>query len=519
MTRQEISEKVQRFGRSLLLPIAVMAPVGMVLGIVNAFTQGYLISKLPFLGNSTLQLILQSIKTAMGTIFSNIPILFAMGVAYGVSKKEKGIAVFSSIVSYLMLLTMTNVYLKITGTLATKETMNVSGQAIILGIQTIRMDVFGGIISGLIGAYLTDKYYKTELPLAFAFFSGKKLVPVLSIFYTSVIALILSPVWTYFTKLLSYMSVVLLHPLGSFLNIVIIRLLIPFGLHHTWSSLLRFTEAGGIYTINNQQYVGIIPAANELLFKLGPNSPEWKMMPELTRFLAQNQMIVTLFMFPAIAYAMYKTAYIKNRPLVKGMLTTMVLTAFLGNITEPLEFSFLFISPVLYLIYIFIGALGSLALYFMNTAVGYIRGTIFDFIIFGVLYENSRWYNVVIVGVVCMLLSYFSFKWYITLKDIKTPGREEEVSDSTLLKDKKYDKVAEIVVKALGGKENILTVENCVSRLRMDLKNMDLINKELLKESGNLGVFFPSKNHIHVVFGPHVEFVRNAVDELLSGQK
>lgn len=516
MNRQKISEEIQRFGRSLLLPIAVMAPIGMILGIVNALTQGYLISRIGFLGNPTLQLILVSIKGAMSTIFSNIPILFAMGVAYGVSRKEKGIAVFSSIVSYLMLLTITNVYLKVSGNLATKEMMSRSGQAVILGIQTIRMDVFGGIISGLIAAILTDKYYKTQLPLAFAFFSGKKLVPILTILYTSVISFALSPIWSYFTKLLSYLSVVLLHPLGSFLNIVIIRLLIPFGLHHTWSSLLRFTEAGGVYEINGQTFVGIIPAANEILFKLGPNSEAWQMMPQLTRFLAQNQMIVTLFMFPGIAFAMYKTAYLKNRPLIKGMLTTMVLTAFLGNITEPLEFSFLFISPVLYMIYILIGATGSLALYFLGTAVGYIRGTIFDFVIFGVLYENSKYYNVIIVGIICMLLSYFSFKWYIEKKNIKTPGREEDVSDSTLLKDKKYDEVAKIVVQALGGKENILTVENCVSRLRMDLKDTKLINKEKLRESGNLGVFFPSKNHIHVVFGPHVEFVRNAVDDYLG---
>ena len=516
MDRAKISEEVQRFGRSLLLPIAVMAPVGMILGIVNALTQAYLVSKVPLLGNPAIKLFLTSVKDSMSIIFSNIPILFAMGVAYGVSRKEKGISVFSSVISYIVLLAGSNVYLKITGTLIKeKELMDKAGQAMVLGIQTVRMDVFGGIISGLIAAKLTDRFYKTELPVAFAFFSGKKLVPILSIFVTSVASFIATPLWMYFTKVLAGMSVILLHPLGPFVNIIMVRLLIPFGLHHTWSALLRFTEAGGVYQIAGKTYVGVLPAANEIIFNLGPNSPEWQMMPKLTRFLAQNQMIDTLFMFPGIAFAMYKTAYKKNKPLVKGILITMVLTAFLGNITEPLEFSFLFISPVLYLMYILIGAASSLALAFMGTAVGYIRGTIFDFIIFGVMYENSKFYNVIIVGVVAMFVSYFTFKWYILKRNLITPGREEEVSDSKLLVEKRYKEIAKIVVEALGGKENIVNVENCISRLRIDLKDKNIINKERLKESGTLGIFFPSKNQIHIVFGPHVEFVRNEVDELL----
>ena len=289
MDRAKISEEVQRFGRSLLLPIAVMAPVGMILGIVNALTQAYLVSKVPLLGNPAIKLFLTSVKDSMSIIFSNIPILFAMGVAYGVSRKEKGISVFSSVISYIVLLAGSNVYLKITGTLIKeKELMDKAGQAMVLGIQTVRMDVFGGIISGLIAAKLTDRFYKTELPVAFAFFSGKKLVPILSIFVTSVASFIATPLWMYFTKVLSGMSVILLHPLGPFVNIIMVRLLIPFGLHHTWSALLRFTEAGGVYQIAGKTYVGVLPAANEIIFNLGPNSPEWQMMPKLTRFLAQQ---------------------------------------------------------------------------------------------------------------------------------------------------------------------------------------------------------------------------------------
>lgn len=515
MANSKFSEGVQRFGRSLLLPIAVMAPVGMLLGISNAFSQQYLIQKIPFLGNGTFQMLLSIIKSMMGMVFSNLPVLFAMGVAYGMAKKEKGISVFSSIVSYFVLLAGMNAYLKATGNLAPKESMAAMGQAVVLGIQTVRIDVFGGILCGVISALLTDRYYNLELPLALAFFGGKKSVPIISILVTACVSFVITPVWTQFTKALIGMSGILLQPFGSFINVVMVRLLIPFGLHHVWSALLRFTEAGGVYEIAGKTYTGVLPAMNELLFNLGPASPEWQMMPEISRFMAQNQMIVTLFMFPAIGLAMYKTAHAKNKKLVKGIVGSMVLTAFLGNITEPLEFSFLFISPVLYAIYIFIAAISSVFLYFMGTAVGYIRGTIFDFFIFGILFENSKFYNLLIVGPLASMVTYTSFKWYILKKNLATPGREEETSDSSLLLDKNYPEIANVVIAALGGKENIKSVDNCVSRLRIDLGDMNIVDKDKLKYSGTSGVFFPSKNHIHIVFGPHVEFVRNAVDERL----
>lgn len=345
--RGKSSEEIQRFGRSLLLPIAVMAPVGMVLGLAGALVQGYMIERVPFLGNATVQLILTSLRDIANVIFSNLPILFAMGVAYGMSKKEKGIAVFSSIISYLILNATINIWLKATGNLASAEEMAQVGQGMVLGIQTLRLDVLGGIISGLVGAILTDRFYNLELPVAFAFFSGKKSVPIISIGVTMVIGLIIPFFWQMLTNaLISMSSIILSGPFGVFLNIVMVRLLIPFGLHHVWSALLRFTPAGGTYVIAGETFVGVLPALNKILFELGPNHEAWEMLPDLTRFMAQNQMLVTLFIIPAIGLAMYKTAYAKNKPFVKGIIITMVLTPFLGNVTEPMEFSFLFIAPL-----------------------------------------------------------------------------------------------------------------------------------------------------------------------------
>ncbi|MCR1898262.1 PTS transporter subunit EIIC [Irregularibacter muris] len=519
--RKRASEEIQRFGRTLLLPIAVMAPVGMVLGLTGALTQSYMIERLPFLGNATLQLILNSLKGIADIIFSNIPVLFAMGVAYGLSKKDKGIAVFSAIISYLVLNASINVWLSATGNLADPEVMGQVGQGIVLGIQTIRLEALGGIISGIIGALVTDRFYNLQFPLALAFFSGKKSVPIISTGISIVVGLILPFFWQYITKALIALSFILISgPFGTFIFRIMNRILIPFGLHHVWNSLIRFSEAGGTYMIDGEKFVGVIPTMNKILFELGPNHEAWNILPELTRFMAQNQMLLTLFMIPAVGFAMYRSAYAENKPYTKGLILTMVLTPFLGNVTEPLEFSFLFISPVLYGIYVLLNAIGAVALHLMGTAVGYIRGTIFDFAIFGLLYENTKWYNLLIVGIPLAIATYFVFMWAIKKWNVATPGREEEtVGDNTLLKEKRYDEVAKIVVEALGGKSNVLYVENCVTRLRVDLKDYKLVDTDKIKESGTSGVFFPTKNHIHVVFGPNVEFVRNAVDDFLASDK
>lgn len=281
--------------------------------------------------------------------------------------------------------------------------------------------------------------------------------------------------------------------------------------------MFRFTEAGGSYVIDGTTYVGVVPAMNEVLFNQGPNSEYWAMMPDLTRFMAQQQMLVTLFLFPAIAFAMYKTARAENKPEVKSMLITMVLTAMLGNVTEPLEFTFVFIAPLLFVVYAAIVGIGAVLLSLANVAIGYIRGTIFDFAIFGLLYEKTNWIFLVLIGLLLAVVTYFIFYWAIIKFDIKTPGREESQNlDSTLLKEKRYDEIAKIVVNALGGKQNIASVENCITRLRIDVNDVSMIDKKLLEQSGCTGFFFPAAKHIHIVYGPQVEFVRNAVDEELG---
>ncbi|MDT2706088.1 PTS transporter subunit EIIC [Enterococcus dispar] len=515
--KENIKKGIQKFGRSLLLPIAVMAPIGMVMGLTNALSQSYMIEQVAFLGNPVVQSIIGSLKTISSIVFENIPLLFAMGVAYGMAKLDKGIAVFSSVLGYITLLVVVNVYLTLTNALVDAETMASVGQGMVLGIQTLKLDAAGGIIAGLIAAKCTDKFYKTQLPLAFAFFGGKKFVPIATFFFMIPVGFVVPMVWGLFTKLLIFISPVFMNEtFGVGVYWFAHRALIPFGLHHVLASIVRFTEAGGVYMIDGQQYIGILNAANKVLFDLGPDNPAWKLAPGLFKYLATGQMLTTLFRVPAIGLAMYHTAFADNKKIAKGAILTVVLTAFLGNITEPLEFSFLFIAPQLFVVYAVLCGVMAIPLNFLNIGIGYIRGTIFDFGIFGLMYENTNWLNLILLGAVNFVVFYFVFKYAIKKFNLETLGREKGLKNNSLLAEKKFNEIADIVIPALGGCGNIKNVDNCVSRLRIDLKDQSVVDVERLKDSGTSGVFFPQENHIHVVFGPYVEFVRNAVDDAMK---
>ena len=523
MNKTSLAKGIQTFGRSLLLPIGVMAPVGMIMGIANALTQSYLTEKVSFLGNEVVQEVLVSLKTISAVVFDNIPLLFAMGVAYGMTKRDKGIGVFAAVIGYLTMLVGMNVYLTVTGTLIVddNEAMQAAGQIVVLGIQTLNVAAAGGIISGLLAAFCTERWYSKELPLAFAFFGGKKFVLISSFVLMIPISVVLPLLWGGFTQILVFISPLFMNDtFGVGLYWIAHRLCIPFGLHHVLASVLRFTEAGGTYVIDGQTFVGILPAANEVLFNQGPQSAAWtEYGPKLFGYLASGQMLTTLFRIPAIGLAMYHTAFKENKKIAKAAILTVVLTAFLGNITEPIEFSFLFVAPWLFIGYAVLCGIMALPLQFLDITIGYIRGTIFDFGIFGLLYENTNWINLVLLGAVNFVVFYFAFRWAIPKFKFETLGREKAMGDRTLLQEKRYDEIAVRIIKGLGGLENIKNVDNCVSRLRVDLKSNDAVDQAILRDTGTSGIFFPQEGHIHIVYGPYVEFVRNAVDTAMGKNK
>ena len=294
---QSWKNNIQTFGRSLLLPIALLAPVGMIMGICSALGQSYMVERFPFLGNEILKLILTSLSSITSIIFNNIPLLFAMGVAQGVAKHEKGIAVFASVVGYLVLNVTMNVYLTASGTLADAETMAQVGQGVYLGVQTVKLEALGGIIAGLVAAATANRFYRLELPLAFAFFGGKKSIPILTVVFIIPLGLIIPIIWSWITSFLISISFIFTTDyIGASIYYMFNRMLIPFGLHHVLASVVRFTEAGGVYMINGTEYVGILNAMNEVLFNLGPDSPYWSdLMPKLSSYLGGAQELTTLF--------------------------------------------------------------------------------------------------------------------------------------------------------------------------------------------------------------------------------
>lgn len=504
---------LQGFGRTLLLPIGVIAPIGLVLGISNALSQSYMIDLIPILGNPVINGFLVSIKNISQVIFNNMPLLFAMGVAYGLSRKEKGIAVFAAVISYLILNMTMNQYLVLTDSLKDTEVMEQFSQTMVLGIQTVRVDVLGGMLMGGIAAWATDNFYDKELPTALAFFSGKKLPPMITIAIAVLLGFVLPSIWGFVTSILTNLGFIFSKQIfGTFTFWTVNRLLIPFGLHHVFDSLIRYTEMGGVYDICGQTYIGVLNSLNAGLFD--PNcasqvSP--REIASLTRFMAQGQMVNTLFLIPTTGLAMYHEVKPKNKKYAVGIIMTSVLAAFLGNVTEPMEFTFMFISPFLYVFHALIIGVGGVLLALLGTAVGYIRGTVFDFFIFGVMVHGSRWYNILLVGIPLGIVNYFVFRFAIRKWNLITPGRE--ASERIDLKDVDRSMLAQNIIEALGGRENINYVNNCVTRLRVDINNKTLISKDKLDKTGAAGIFFPTSKHVQIVYGPQVEFIKNEIDK------
>ncbi len=479
------------------------------------------------LGSGTILNSLLIIMSKVGSaIFDNLPLIFAVGVAIGMAKREKEVSALSAVIAFFVMNVSINAMLVITGQILSDGTISpdiMEGTiSSIVGINTLQMGVFGGIIVGLGVSALHNKFYRIELPSALSFFGGTRFIPIISTIVYTIVGIILFFTWPIVQNGIYALGSLVTESgyAGTFAFGIIKRGLIPFGLHHVLSSTVRFTEVGGTYLINGTEYVGILNALNEVLFNLGPSSPYWsELMPKLTGYLAVPQMVTTLFRFPAIGLAMYHTSFPKNKKIASAVILTCVMTAFLGNITEPLEFSFLFIAPQLFAVYLVLSFLFTIPISFLNISIGYIRGTIFDFGIFGLMYENTNWIQLVILGIINFVVFYFAFKYFIKRWNLETPGRESfdlVESSSELLKSRNYPEMARITVEGLGGRANIKHIENCISRLRVDLEDPGLVNQEKIREAGCSGIFFPSEKHIHVVFGPHVEFVKNEVDDLLA---
>lgn len=517
MSKKAISNYFQRLGKAFMLPIALISFAGIFLGISSAFSNPNVIAKMPFLGNNVLQLIFMFTKAITGAIFGNLPVLFAISLSIGLAKDETAVAGFSGFVGYIIMHITINTVLAHNDALALAENMREAGQGMTLGIQSLELGVFGGIIVGILVAELHNKFYTIELPDYLGFFGGTRFVPIITTLVFALVGLVLPIIWPPIGGGIQKVGFAIsrLGYFGTFLFGFLERLLIPFGLHHILNAMFRFTPVGGEMVVGGESIAG---ALNIYFAQLADPSTV-SFSTEATRFLAQGKIPVMMFGLPAAALAMYRTAKPENKQRIKGILTAGALASFVTGITEPLEFSFLFVAPVLYLLHSVLAGLSFMLNHLFGVTIGNTQGGVIDLLVFGALQPDTKWYITLLIGLIYFFVYYYAFKLIIEKKDLKTPGREANFAldeEAIVFDDSNIDLKAVEIIKCLGGKENIQTVSNCITRLRVVVKDMSLVNEDGFKKTGAAGVIKPGENDIQIIYGPSVSKVKASVDKELK---
>ena len=508
---------IQKLGKSLMGPLSIIVAAGLLLGLASTL-QNPMIFGDALANVGIVNSFISLVNALAGGIFGLLPILFCMSVAMGMSKEDKEIATFASIIGFVLFHTTIRFFLSTQGISADttsidylvsngmdilKATQQNAVYDTVFGIFTYRMGIFGGIIVGLWSAMIHNKFHETQLPTAFSFFSGKRFVPIMIVITIPLLAGGMYFVWPLFNMLIDAFGNLLAAAgaFGTFIYGFLERLLIPTGLHHILNQLIRFTPIGGTALIDGEQISGALNIFNQLLMT---SNPDMDMMREATRFLTQGTHPFMVFGLPAACFAMYKTALPKNRNKVKGMLLAAGLTSFFTGITEPIEFAFFFISPLLWLFHAFMAGLSFLINTLLGVCIGNAGGGLVDLMLFGVLRgTETKWIINVIIGIIFALIYFFVFKWAIIKFNIKTPGREDEEDEVESSLD--ITELGASIMKALGGKENILEIDNCISRLRLVLKDTNNIDETLLKATGSLGLIKINESNLQVVYGAKVE--------------
>ncbi|WP_435927638.1 maltose/glucose-specific PTS transporter subunit IIC [Dryocola sp. BD613] len=504
-------EKAQRFGKSFMLPVAVLPAAGLLLGIGGALSNPNTITAYPFLDVAWLQGIFTIMASAGSIVFANLAVLFAVGVAVGLAKGDKGTAGLASLLAYLVMNATINALLTLSGVLATTNPGAV-GQGMALGTQTLETGVFGGVVIGLVTSLLHNRYNKIALPQSLGFFGGSRFVPIVSSLAAILVGAVMTVVWPHFQKLIFGMGglVDATGYFGTFIYGFVLRMLGPFGLHHIFYLPFWTTALGGSEMINGQ----LVEGTQRIFFaQLGdPNTQQFYI--GTARFMS-GRFITMMFGLPGACLAMYHMAKPENRKRVAGLLISAALTSFLTGITEPIEFSFLFIAPVLYVIHAAFDGLAFMLAHILHITIGQtFSGGFIDFILFGVLQGEAKtnWMFVPLVGIPWFFLYYFTFRFVITRFNFKTPGREEVTAESVQVA--AGERPVQVII-ALGGKENIAELDCCATRLRVTLHDGTLIDEALLKETGARAVIRRG-NGVQVIYGPHVTIIKNEVEEILA---
>ena len=527
--KDKIFGVLQRVGRSFMLPIALLPVAGLLLGIGSSFTNATMLEAYGLTGviyeGSLIYTVLDIMNQCGSAVFNNLALLFAMGVAIGMAKKEKEVAALSGAIAYLIMNTAISAMITAAGGV---EAMEANSTTSMLGITTLQMGVFGGIIVGLGVAALHNRFYKIELPQVLSFFGGTRFVPIISSIVFLVVGIVMFFVWPVVQHGITLLGDLVIRSgyAGTWIYGLIERALIPFGLHHVFYMPFWQTAVGGSAIIDG---VTIQGAQNIFFAELASKSTE-VFSVSATRFMA-GKFPFMIFGLPGAALAMYRCARPEKRKIAGGLLISAALTSMLTGITEPLEFTFLFVAPAMYAVHCVYAGLSYMLMHIFNVGVGMtFSGGLIDLTLFGILQGNDKthWIWVVIVGVVYFFLYYFTFSFMIRKMNLKTPGREEDNEETKLFTRSDFkaktgvgpdgassassDPTSALILQGLGGKANLSDVDCCATRLRVTVIDPDKVSDSLLKQSGASGVVHKG-NGIQVIYGPQVAVIKsNLVD-------
>ena len=519
---------LQRVGRSFMLPIAILPVAGLLLGLGGSFTNETMLKAyglLNVMGPGTIiNQVLQIMNAAGNIIFTNLPIIFAMGVAIGMAKKEKEVAALSAVIAFFIMHASIGALIDINGG---AEAMLSGATTDVCGITSLQMGVFGGIVVGLGVAALHNRFYKIELPQVLSFFGGTRFVPIISGLVYVVVGIAMFFVWPTIQAGIYAVGDLVLRSgyAGTWVYGFMERLLIPFGLHHVFYLPFWQTAVGGTLEVGGQMIEG---AQNIFFAQLSDPSVE-HFAVSATRFMS-GKFPLMIFGLPGAAFAMYRTAKPKKRKAVEGLLLSAALTSMLTGITEPLEFTFLFVAPLLYGVHCVFAGLAYMLMHILKVGVGMtFSGGFIDLFLFGILQGNKKtnWIWIVVVGVVYFIVYYVLFSFLIKKLDLKTPGRDdvEEVklytrADVNARKEGEKsasaeDQVSEGILRGLGGKKNISDVDCCATRLRCTVHKSELVNDTILKATGASGVVHKG-NGVQIIYGPKVTVIKSNFEDYLE---
>ena len=539
--KDRIFSVLQRVGRSFMLPIAILPVAGLLLGIGSSFTNATTIETYGLtavLGEGTILHALLVIMNKVGSaVFDNLPLIFAVGVAIGMAKKEKEVSALSAVISYFVMNTAINAMLTLNGQVLDNgeiaESVLEGTITYVCGIQSLQMGVFGGIIVGLGVAALHNRFYRIQLPNALSFFGGTRFVPIISTIVYMFVGILMFFVWPVVQNGIYALGGLVTGSgyVGTLIFGLIKRALIPFGLHHVFYMPFWQTAVGGTMEVAGQMVQG---GQNIFFAQLADSANIAHFSADATRYFS-GEFIFMIFGLPGAALAMYQCAKPEKKKAAGGLLLSAALACMATGITEPLEFSFLFVAPALFAVQVVLAGSAYMIAHILNIAVGLtFSGGLLDFFLFGILQGNEKtsWMRIIPVGIIYFLLYYFIFKFMIRKFNFKTPGREDDDVETKLYTKADVnarkeaqktgegaagaeDPVSEAITRGLGGKKNISDVDCCATRLRCTVKDASLVNDRVLKATGASGVVHKG-NGVQVIYGPNVTVIKSNLEDYLE---